>query len=640
MNDSFLNNIEKEIELLDEELSSIGILTENENNCNSSDIQHDEEEKMEILNEEKVTLKDKENDDEILVIKDKLCLLRKSLVFKKQTVGIQCDENKINSNDNFVVFKSEKHKDAFFDPLVSPIKSDENNENEVFREHLAATKIQKQWKQYQLKRILIDTFNRHLIESQSNKLPFAISDIIASTTHHIVDHAEKLFSAKHENTKNQNIYNYNYAQLHFLGSPALDWSAVYSMIESVVLRNLLYYKNNQIVRKILDTQRILDDMLLSNASYSNADKQLIDQLTSQLIQLKIKLYESCQTTNDCNISPLRLFPENINIFRGKQSRSTQQSPSKSIEHSNNDKDNISKHSTPSKPEFNEIRTQLSLLRKSFSRRRSNPKKYIDNESPSNFNQQRPMTAPSESINNPLPKKPFLRRKKPKLNKLNVPQKVDWSHVKSKTVSRLNGEIRAYRTANNQRTHYKQNKINWKQRAISRVDCNWNKRRKIIKRKKKKINKFAESHSHSNHIEKSHKRCIPKPNKHFIPKSKNKHNDDEYLYYLKEGNKIGKISRHSANAQLHDGSGPMILRTKQKQNDYKYEIQLNSHNEMIDIDDVDDDNQYDTNYEENQYEYDEDTNYDDNDNDHQLKELQQTFAAIEQAMKQRRLQKLA
>ena len=207
-----------------------------------------------------------------------------------------------------------------------------------------------------------------------------VTDLIASTTHEIVDHAEKLFSAVHNPSKlnadknnqitNTMIGNFTYGQLHFYGSPALDWSSVYSMIESIVLRNLLYYKNNDLVKRIFDNQKLLDQ-ILSSEIRSNADNILIEQVTSSLIQLKSKLYQTCQNNTDCNINPLRLFPKNVNIFQSKSGSQFNQSPLNSINKisvTNNDKntETNSNGSNSSKPELHTIKNQLTLLRKSFS----------------------------------------------------------------------------------------------------------------------------------------------------------------------------------------------------------------------------------------------------------------------------------
>ena len=149
---------------------------------------------------------------------------------------------------------------------------------------------------------------------------------------------------------------------------------MYSKIESVVLRNLLH-SNRKIVNSILDTQAILDDIIKSDTK-SNADYTLIDQLTAQLIQLKSKLYQSCQTNMECHIPPLRLFPNNKDIYK-VHSRSVNQSiileESRSFQSIQNaqstERQPMSLRptcSSSSKPEFEDIKNQLSLLRKSFS----------------------------------------------------------------------------------------------------------------------------------------------------------------------------------------------------------------------------------------------------------------------------------
>ena len=216
---------------------------------------------------------------------------------------------------------------------------------------------------------------------------------------------------------------------------------------------------------------------------------------------------------------------------------------------------------------------------------------------------RPMTAPNpttfndndhylSSIDNNIKtmtgaktKKPFLKRKKrPKLS----PKKVDWSYVKPRTISRLSEDVRASRNINNHRSHYKPNAINWKERVSSRVDCG-NKvpfdRKKLKQRKKQ--SSFGDTYHHS------------------VQTQKYCRKNDNYLYYLKKGNKIGKITKDTVNAQLQDGSGSMILKS-------------NSNNDNIE-------------------EYDQCEAYDQYDDsaDNKLRELQQTFAAIEKAMKQRR-----
>ena len=195
-------------------------------------------------------------EENIMIIKDKLSLLRKSLVFKKNTMQIpandnnedvnrnrnQCNEQQSpahaiqqscieqsiqkrsgsDSNDDLLPLKSllfpqstppktpikkvaeveeyhlggfatQKHKDAFFDPLVSPPintqqpqQTDDANENSKITEinqenhinynqpihHENATKIQKQWKKFQFKTILVNTFNRHLKQSKQNNVTY------------------------------------------------------------------------------------------------------------------------------------------------------------------------------------------------------------------------------------------------------------------------------------------------------------------------------------------------------------------------------------------------------------------------------------------------------------------------------------
>eukprot|EP01084_Bolivina_argentea_P055421 101620_1 len=77
-NDSFLTNIAKEIELLDEELSSMGLITGNNSQIFT---------KTNSINNDKMGLihnNEQDNEQEIVVIKDKLSLLRKSLIFKKK----------------------------------------------------------------------------------------------------------------------------------------------------------------------------------------------------------------------------------------------------------------------------------------------------------------------------------------------------------------------------------------------------------------------------------------------------------------------------------------------------------------------------------------------------------------------------
>ena len=282
-----------------------------------------------------------------------------------------------------------------------------------------------------------------------------------------------------------------------------------------------------------------------------------------------------------------------------------------------------------------INSDTSISTKMFTFDESNNE---SNELSMNYNYyQRPMTAPnimshdssfySSSHNSGTPslnggrersisKKPYLKRKKrPKL----LPKKVDWSYVKPKTVSRLSDDIRASRISNNNRAHYKPNVINWKEKATSRVDCGRStincKPIKKVKHRKKR-NEFVDSYHHSNHLNKI-----------------NKKKDDNYLYYLKKGNKIGKISRDSATAQLHDGSGPLILQSNSNNNSFNQEnniiddkidnVQVISSNNDIKYDECDEYDEYIQDFE----------NVDETDD--RLKELQQTFAAIEHAMKQRR-----
>ena len=217
-----------------------------------------------------------------------------------------------------------------------------------------------------------------------------------------------------------------------------------------------------------------------------------------------------------------------------------------------------------------------------------------------FSHSRPMTAPNPTTSNTsyssmdntmksgvIIKKPFLKRKKRR--KLST-KKVDWSHVKPKTISHLSEDVRASRNVNNHKSDYKPNAINWKERVCSRVDCGnkTSSNRKRLKQRRKQ-NSFRDTYHHS------------------IQTQANCRKDDDYLYYLKKGNKIGKITKESATARLHDGTGPMIL----KPNSNKNESNNMEHEQYMDEFECDDSA------------------------DNQLRELQQTFAAIEKAMKQRR-----
>merc|ERR1712048_220384 len=109
--------------------------TEKENEQHPSE--HDEEEKLEILPEPCATADGKESDDdncnekEIVIITDKLCCLRKSLILKEkeneQSVPMTVESKKsIIANPaepemeyTTVEFISQQHKDAYFDPLMS-----------------------------------------------------------------------------------------------------------------------------------------------------------------------------------------------------------------------------------------------------------------------------------------------------------------------------------------------------------------------------------------------------------------------------------------------------------------------------------------------------------------------------------------
>merc|ERR1712129_285445 len=171
-----------------------------------------------------------------------------------------------------------------------------------------------------------------------NNLSPTMSDLMTSVTHEIVENAEKLFSAVHDDEsnidKNPCIGNFCYSQLYFPSSCALDWSSVYSMMESIVLRNMLHDENNVIVRQIFDTQQIIDDILDDNPKPSKADNVLTQQLVAQLIELKVKLHQACQTKDMRNIQPLQLFQKNQSIFKPKARRrriSRSVTPLKSIE---------------------------------------------------------------------------------------------------------------------------------------------------------------------------------------------------------------------------------------------------------------------------------------------------------------------
>ena len=114
-------------------------------------------------------------------------------------------------------------------------------------------------------------------------------------------------------------------------------------------------------------------------------------------------------------------------------------------------------------------------------------------------------------------------------------------------------------------------------------------------------------------------------------------DDEYLFYLKKGNKIGKIPREAASAQLQEGSGDMIIGPQSNRS-------LSRSSRGYDADDGSSGNVEmvsssagaDTDLER----YMQEDSSSELHTENQLRELQQTFAAIEKAMKQRRQQKRA
>merc|ERR1712228_599533 len=390
-----------------------------------------------------------------------------------------------------------------------------------------------------------------------------------------------------------------------------------------------------IVKQIFDTQQILDDVLDDNPKPSKADNVLIQQLMAQLVELKTSLHESCQTSTECDIKPLKLFPKNENIFRSKRCRSKQQSPLKPIENIHVKVNNDS--NKPKSRKFHAIRNELSILRKSFSQRRRNAKKLrlsirsspklcaslrssinqvndtdTDCSSSINLHSERPMTARSYFDNQTQSHSPpsngykrtYLKRKRTKLKF----QKVDWSHVRAKTVCR-HDNIRTNRLSNSQRVYSKQPKINWKEKVSSRVDCKWSSdkygyrppaaKTKQPKRKRKKQKEFVETFHHSNHRKKSNHQS----------------EDDKYLYYFKKnGVKVGRISRDETLAQLQSGNGSMILQTKQNEFDASEDTEDSNVRIIITNNDMEDD---------------------ESESNKQLNELQQTFAAIEHAMKQKR-----
>jgi len=246
----------------------------------------------------------------------------------------------------------------------------------------------------------------------------------------------------------------------------------------------------------------------------------------------------------------------------------------------------------------------------------------------------------------------------------IPKKVDWSHVKPKTVSRLSEDVRAQRNSGHHRNRQKPNVVNWKKRATSRVDCKWSsdkyrpsnvpserletqrrdkrpKSRESVQSRSraKRQNQFADSYSH--HIDTRSNESVEdramNSNNNTEKKMKNRKNrtDDEYLFYLKKDNRVGKIPRDAATAQLQDGSGDMIICPQSSRS-------LSRSNRSVDAENTSSSNfeissgntGTETDYE--RYVHDESSNEIQAEN--QLRELQQTFAAIEKAMKQRRRQR--
>jgi len=851
--DPFLRSIAKEIELLDEELSSMGILpgkpstpipvgSPTKRTPDESDIDEEEERLDKLLSavqnqpkeqcsenqEPKAKHQDtncdaeeEEDESEIEIIHDQLSLLRKSLVEKKKSVSAAVSEHgeehtseqkdrdthqdspqqsqnissptrvtrTINVCDSIGSFATLKHKDAFFDPLTSPVRespvriihespvrlqsgsnqelgqSDQQQRSEhqtpnansgnskhhqrynrvadfsKAQHHENASKIQQQWKKFQFKSILVKTFNRHLRQAQHNRLPVTVTGLISSTTHEIVDHAEKLFEAVHQIDQNLTaksgadqqdvggitIGNFSYAQLHFYGSPALDWSSVYSKVESIVLRNLLHSHRN-IVANIADSQRILDDVVQSGSD-SLADRTLIEQLTTQLSKLKAQVYRSCQNNAQCNLPPLRLFQHNAGIYRSERTPSRATESVDSVKMASNAP---SSGSSSKPPELDTIRNQLSLLRKSFSQRRRNVGKmrtirsspklsatlrssidevnfqveslcsqrqqnrnvnsyasanhFVDDPSASSTRvftfvgdnaslnssyAQRPMTAPSTCVlsrggshhgmsasgsGSPTSsrhiKKPFLKRKNSRTLR---PQKVDWSHVKPKTVSRLSDDVRAQRTANVHKPRHKPSAPNWKKKAQPRVDCSWSADRFGMSlsstnyrssarpktrdpRAKRRRNEFVDSYSNTQANANNRRRSVVQPSHYRCAQQQhrvsNKQSDDEFLYYIKKGNQVGKISRDSAQAQLHDGSGNLVLAKPRGRGRNRERRAREEDVRVVGIEVVSKNHDGDEceRYIEEQNSTDAEMHV-----DNQLMELQQTFAAIEKAMKQRRQQ---
>ena len=301
-------------------------------------------------------------------------------------------------------------------------------------------------------------------------------------------------------------------------------------------------------------------------------------------------------------------------------------------------------------------------------------------------EQRPMTAPniphhqnrSHSTNTSqsppsATKKPFLKKRTRRMR----PKKVDWSHVKPKTVSRLSQNVRASRNTGNNRNRNKPNVINWKKRATSRVDCSWSsdkyrpcnvppdpKKRDLREKRPKSSESTQSAHGHSrsrpsvnSSASKKHNQFVdsyhnisngsnhsngqhPKPTKHSKKRSKTiQMTDDEYLFYLKKGNKIGKIPRDAATAQLQDGSGDMIIcphssrsASCQSRSTRSFEVEEASSGHMGVISS---NTGMDSDYER----YLQEDSSSEIHTENQLRELQQTFAAIEKAMKQRRQQQL-
>ncbi|ETO15041.1 hypothetical protein RFI_22324 [Reticulomyxa filosa] len=516
-------------------------------------------------------------------------------------------------------------KDALFDPLYTPPQSpiysslseppQLKQQQQVAlsvsptRRDKSAGKIQRQWKMFQFKTLLVKLLNRRIDESlgqnvynNGNSNSLSMTNIIATTAKEVTTIAQTL------QTDASAVSHYRHDQFHFTGSPALQYDVVYSMLESIVLRNCLYFNVDihEMIQEIFRLQSRIDD-------YPNKgrpqDHAMTEQYKHKVIEMKTKLFTSLQELMEQNpgmIRRIQLFPKQMqhNLFHSPNvahaishdSSLLLSSPTPTDLCPNNNNNNNA-------PSLYEIRNKLKLLRQSFSvlgrdmcmcvcvlthsqtkqskgkaghlkltpHSRSPWKEANDRDDMSEMTDDgsyRPQTAPvsfepkdveEHALQDATTAATMTTASKRK-HKMIQNYKVDWSHVKPKTVSYLPDNLRSKKP--NKKIVTK--KVCWNQ-VQSRVDCgqsilssahSFSHKSDECNNNGSKLGHHFEEEFEDGSVSKSYSYDIYKPNTQaskpithsLIPKT-HKFEKEEDLFYFGMNNQVRRISREKVKKQL-------------------------------------------------------------------------------------------